>query len=67
MDARENGLAFHHVEHRLRGRQVVDTRSLREGELMAVMAEAGGDLVAYIRGADHREFDAPLDCVRPAR
>ncbi|MBW5483992.1 hypothetical protein [Streptomyces bambusae] len=65
MDARENGTAFHHIAHRLLGRRVVDTRSLREGELRAVV-EDGRDLVAYIRGSDHREFEAPLDFVRPA-
>ncbi|RSS80831.1 hypothetical protein [Streptomyces sp. WAC06614] len=67
MNARETGSAFRHQSHRLIGQQVVDTRSLREGELRAVLVEENGDLTAYIRGGDHREFEAPLSCVRAAQ
>ncbi|MFJ3923810.1 hypothetical protein [Streptomyces sp. NPDC090022] len=67
MEVRETGTStFGHVPHRLLGQRVVDTRSLREGELRAVVAEGKGGLTAYIRGRDHREFEAPLACVRAA-
>ncbi|MBW5485514.1 hypothetical protein [Streptomyces bambusae] len=55
------------MKHRLLGHRVVDTRSLRQGELMAVVVQDSGDFVAYIRGRDHREFEASLDHVRAAR
>ncbi|MFJ3922999.1 hypothetical protein [Streptomyces sp. NPDC090022] len=66
MDARVESTSFEHTDHLLIGHQVVDTRSLREGELRAVVIEKNGDLTAYIRGADAREFETPLECVRRA-
>ncbi|MFJ6934453.1 hypothetical protein [Streptomyces sp. NPDC101132] len=45
---------------------MVDTRSLREGILAAVLVE-NGKRVAYIRGDDHREFDTAIDAVRAAQ
>ncbi|MFJ3926366.1 hypothetical protein [Streptomyces sp. NPDC090022] len=59
--------SFGHTDHPLIGRPVVDTRSLREGELRAVLIEESGARTAYIRGRDHREFETPVDCVRAAR
>ncbi|MEV7415553.1 hypothetical protein [Streptomyces sp. NPDC089919] len=59
-------LNFTAVDHALLRRRVVDTRSLREGVLVAVLAE-DGRRVAYVRGDDHLEFTAPADCLRAAR
>ncbi|MFF4848017.1 hypothetical protein [Streptomyces sp. NPDC001194] len=67
MRVRESGpdTAFNHVAHRLLRKKVRDRQSQREGELMAVVAEpvrVNGlscfTEVAYIRGADGREFTA---------
>ncbi|MFI8104850.1 hypothetical protein [Streptomyces sp. NPDC086023] len=57
---------FNHVDHPLLNTRVIDTRSLREGVLAAVLDE-DGKRVAYIRGDDCREFDAPIESVRAAQ
>ncbi|MFJ7159751.1 hypothetical protein ACIQUQ_33025 [Streptomyces sp. NPDC101118] len=64
MDA--HAMTFNHVDHPLLKERVVDTHSLREGVLEAVLVE-DGKRVAYIRGDDHLEFDAPIEAVRAAQ
>ncbi|MEV7415898.1 hypothetical protein [Streptomyces sp. NPDC089919] len=59
-------LNFTPLDHALLNRRVVDTRSLREGVLTAVLVEDGEPL-AYVRGDDHREFTAPPAALRAVR
>ncbi|MFI5983084.1 hypothetical protein ACIBEA_19695 [Streptomyces sp. NPDC051555] len=71
MDVRENGPdeTFGHVDHPLLRQRVRDPKSLREGELMAVVEECLGTVrgiaqytrTAYVRGADGLEFTAAPD------
>ncbi|MFJ5550361.1 hypothetical protein [Streptomyces sp. NPDC093225] len=65
MDADWTLLSLNHVDHILLGRRVVDTRSMREGELRAVVVENGRE-VGYALGEDHREFDVPMKHMRAA-
>ncbi|WP_030208648.1 hypothetical protein [Streptomyces sp. NRRL S-87] len=63
MDADRAILSFNHVDHLLLGRPVVDTRSMHEGELKAVVIEDGRE-VGYVLGKDRREFPVPMMHVR---
>ncbi|MEV7416607.1 hypothetical protein [Streptomyces sp. NPDC089919] len=59
-------LKFTSIDHVLLHRRVVDTRSLGEGTVQAVLVEDGAQ-VAYVRGDDHKEFTAPPSALRAAR
>ncbi|MFJ7202291.1 hypothetical protein ACIQWR_01960 [Streptomyces sp. NPDC098789] len=71
MDVREGrpDETFGHVDHPLLRQRVRDPKSLREGELMAVVEESLGTVggiprytrTAYVRGDDGLEFTAAPD------